>query len=82
MERLEEVSDRVDRDSTYGSESGSPTELQNEVESAYGIACGSNTELQNNVEEKQENIENNAQLLKYLEKSNGILKKFYTVLKK
>ena len=35
-----------------------------------------------NVEEKQENIENNAQLLKYLEKSNGILKKFYTVLKK
>ena len=37
-------------------------------ESAYGSECGSNIELQNNVVETQENIENNAQKLKYLKK--------------
>ena len=50
-------------------------------ESAYGSECGSNIELQNSVEETQENLEKNAQKLKYLEKSNGILRNLYTALK-
>ena len=36
-------------------------------ESAYGSEYGSSIELQNSVEETQENIEINAQKLKYLE---------------
>ena len=50
-------------------------------ESAYGSECGRNIELQNSVEETQEKIENNAQKLKYLEKSDDILRNLYTLLK-
>ena len=50
-------------------------------ESAYGSEYSSNIELQNSVEGTYENIENNAQKLKYWKKSDDIVRNLYNLLK-
>ena len=61
------------------------TDIPKDFESAYGSncpsECGSNLELQNSVLEIHEHVENDTQMLEYLEKSDSILRNLFMAVK-
>ena len=78
-------SNELNMNNSAESANSDSTEIPRDLDSAYGSncpsECSSSLELQNSVLEIHENVENDTQKLKYLEKSDNILRNLFLAVK-